>query len=139
MIISQGSSGSDKPFLNAVAGILAAFRPDTMAFLRAHRLVAPTVQMVFRRGQRQVESDGDYLTGKAHPSVFSSKNLNMVKMLKLAHGLKADSIPPVVRLSVVEEDKAETGVDYFGPPTIGERLFDTPSAIARIARSTAYS
>lgn len=139
MIVSQGSSGSDKPFLNAVAGILAALRPDTKAFLRTNRLIAPTVQMVLRRGQHQVESDSDYLTAKAHPSVFSSKNLDMVKMLRLAHGLKAGSIPPVVRLSVTEEDKAESGTDYFAPPTIGERLFDTPSAIARIVRSTAYS
>lgn len=139
MIISQGSSGSDKPFLNAVAGILAAFRPDTKAFLRANRLIAPTMQMILRKGQAQVVSESDYLTAKAHPSVFSSKNLDMVKMLTLAHGLKAESIPPVVRLSVVEEDKSETGVDYFGPPTIGERLFDTPSAIARVVRSTAYS
>lgn len=139
MIISQGSSGSDKPFLDAIAGILAAFRPEVKAFLRANRLVAPTVQMVLRKGQTQVASDSDYLTGKAHPSVFSSKNLDLVKIIRLANSLKADSIPPVVRLSVAEESNGERGDDYFAPPAIGEKLFDTPGAIARIARSTDYS
>jgi tetratricopeptide (TPR) repeat protein len=139
MIISQGSSGSDQPFLNAVAGILAAFHPKVKDFIRAKRLVAPTVQMVLRRGQGQVSSDGDYLSAKAHPSVFSSKNIDLVKMLKLANRLEAESIPPAVVLSVPEESKAESGIDYFAPPTIGERLFDTPSAIARVVRSTAYS
>jgi tetratricopeptide (TPR) repeat protein len=139
MIISQGSSGSDKPFLDAVAGILAAFRPETKAFIRSNRLVASTVQMVLRRGQRQVASDGDYLSAKAHPSVFASKNIDLVKMLTLANSLKAEDIPPAVKLSVSEERRAESGIDYFAPPTIGERLFDTPGAIARIVRSTAYS
>ena len=33
LIVSRGSSGSDRPFLEAVAMILAAFRPDTKAKL----------------------------------------------------------------------------------------------------------
>ncbi len=139
MIVSQGSSGSDKPFLGAVAGILAAFQPKVKAFLRAHRLVAPTVQMVLRRGQEQVASDADYLSGEAHPSVFSSKKIDLVKMLKLANGLEADGIPPAVRLSVAEESEAGDSAGYFAPPTVSERLFDTPGAIARIARSREYS
>lgn len=139
MIISQGSSGSDKPFLDAVAGILAAFRPKVKEFIRENRLVAPTVQMILRRGQHQVEADSDYLTAKAHPSVFSSKNLDLPKMLRLANGLEAESIPPAIRLSVAEEGKTNRSVDYFAPPSVGERLFDTPGAIARIVRSTLYS
>ena len=51
-VMSQGSSGSDKPFLRAVGSILAAFRPEVKAFLRTANLIAPTVQMILRRGQK---------------------------------------------------------------------------------------
>jgi hypothetical protein len=44
----------------------------------------------------------------------------------------------MVQLAVAEEDQATAGIDYFAPPTIGERLFDTPSAIARLVRATRY-
>jgi len=40
-------------------------------------------------------------------------------------------------LSVLSEDEAIEGVDYFGEG-LSERLFDTPAAIARIWRSRAY-
>ena len=138
MIVSQGSSGSDQPFLHAVGAILAAFRPEVKDFIRKRGLVMPTVQMVFRRGQTQVRDDADYLSAKAHPSVFSAKTIDLVRMIELAHGLSVDGIPPMVTLAVVEEDKATAGVDYFAPATIGESLFDTPSAIARLVRSTRY-
>ena len=138
MLVSQGSSGSDQPFLHAVAAILAAFRPEVKDFLRKRGLVMPTVQMIFRHGQSQVRDDADYLSAKAHPSVFSSKTIDLVRMIKLAHGLEADAVPPLVKLAVVEEDKAKAGVDYFAPASIGENLFDTPSAIARLVRSTRY-
>ena len=49
LLVSRGSSGSDRPFLEALALILAAFRPDTKARLVEEGLVVPTVQMVFRR------------------------------------------------------------------------------------------
>ncbi len=138
MIVSQGSSGSDQPFLHAVGAILAAFRPSVKNFLRQHRLVMPTVQMIFRRGQKQVRDDADYLSAKAHPSVFLAKNIDLVRMIKLAHGLTVDAIPPVVKLVPVDEDKVKAGIDYFAPAELGERLFDTPSAIARLVRSTRY-
>jgi len=44
----------------------------------------------------------------------------------------------MVTLAVAEEDKASPGIDYFAPATVGEGLFDTPSAIARVVRSTRY-
>ena len=139
MIVSQGSSGSDQPFLHAVGAILAAFRPTVKNYLRQHHLIMPTVQMIFRRGQKQVRDDADYLSSKAHPSVFLAKNIDLVRMVKLAQSLTVDAIPPVVTLAVVDEDKAKPGIDYFGPPELGERLFDTPSAIARLVRATRYT
>ena len=48
-LISQGSSYSDRPHLEALAMILAALRPETKAYLHETQLLAATVQMIFRR------------------------------------------------------------------------------------------
>jgi len=136
MIISQGSSGSDRPFMRAIGAILAAFRPDVKEYLRAKHLVAPTVQMIFRSGLKSVKSSQDYLSAKAHPSVFEAADIDLEKMIHLAQGLRANAVPPRVQIAVVKESKPKPGIDYFGPTA--DILFDTPSAIARIVRSTAH-
>ena len=138
MIISQGSSGSDRPIMRAVGAILAAFRPDVKAFLRDKHLVVPTVQMIFRSGLKSVKTPQDYLSAKAHPSVFEAADIDLEKMIHRARNLRAEAVPPRVQIAVVEESKPRPGIDYFGPTKADEILFDTPSAIARIVRSTAH-
>jgi hypothetical protein len=137
MLISRGSSGSDQPLLKDVASILAAFRPEVKAFLQEKGLISPTVQWIFRRSQFDIESDDDYLSGRAHPSAFSGRRLNVLDMIQRAHSLDADNVPPMVRLRVKGENHGEPGVDIMLPDG-NETLFDTPSAIARVVRSTAY-
>lgn len=135
-VISQGSSGSDRPHLEALAMILAAFTPETKAFLREAQLLAPTVQMVFRRGLGPVRGREGYLSGVAHPSVVPRDQINLARMVELANALTPDTVPPMVRLAVLSETRSVEGVDYFGDG-LDERLFDTPAAIARIWRSHA--
>ncbi len=133
-LTSQGRSGSDQPFLRAVAMIIAAFPPDTLARLKADGLVAPTVQMVFRRGQTGVQSRADYLSGSAHPSAFSAGAVNLGPMISLANSLTPTTIPPLVHITVESEDfRSRAGL--LGQ---SERLFDTPSAIARLWRDRAW-
>ncbi len=136
VITSQGSSGSDQPFLHAVACTLAAFQPATQRKLIETKLLAPTVQMVFRRSNKQVASDADYLTGKAHPPVFQGEQLDVERMVRLAHEIPADRVPPMIQLQVIDEDKPQVGIDYFEVGS-AEALFDTPAAIARVYRTTA--
>lgn len=136
-LISQGSSGSDRPHLEALAMILAAFQPETKDFLYKNQLLAPTVQMVFRRSLTFVRSRAAYLSGMAHPSVIPSDQINLTRMVQLANALTPDMVPPMVRLSILSEDTAAEGVDYFGEG-LTERLLDTPAAIARIWRSSTY-
>ncbi|MBT7663445.1 MAG: tetratricopeptide repeat protein [Rhodospirillaceae bacterium] len=138
IITSQGKSGSDRPFLRAVAVILASLKPDVKNFLRAHRLISPTVQMIFRTGQKFVQTDTDYLAATAHPSVFDAVNINLEKMMNLAHALDKEDVPPPARITVTEETKAQPGIDYFGPSSTDEILFTTPNAIARMVKSTVY-
>jgi hypothetical protein len=135
VITSQGSSYTDQPFLHAIACTLAAFQPQARDKLVESKLLMPAVQMIFRRSNKLVTNDADYLTGKAHPPVFSGEQLDVERMVRLAHEIKPDEIPPMIQLQVVKEDEFVRGIDYFEPAAT-EKLFDTPAAIARIWRST---
>ena len=137
ILVSHGSSGSDQPFLEAVALILAAFPPETKARLIEENLVVPTVQMVFRRSLRNVTSREDYFSGAAHPAVFEGYNINLARMVSLANSITPDTIPAESRIRVVEEELGTEGVDYFGEG-LSEQLFDTPAAVARIWRSRTW-
>lgn len=136
LLVSHGSSGSDQPFLDAVALILASFRPDTKAKLTAENLIVPTVQMVFHRSLRPVTSRPLYMSATAWPAAIAPWDINTARMVSLANAIKADAIPPQVRLSVESEDLATPGIDFFGAG-LSEQLFDTPGAIARVWRSKA--
>lgn len=134
LLISQGSSGSDKAHLEALAMILAAFRPDTKAVLKQEGLLAPTVQMVYRRARLGVRSREAYLSGGAHPSAFRDSDIQLARMVGLANAIQPEDIPPLVQLKVLEETETTEGVDFFGHG-LSEKLFDTPAAIARVWRS----
>jgi hypothetical protein len=129
-LTSQGSSGSDRPFLEAIAMTLAAFPRDTFERLQKESLVMPTVQMILRRTLATVETREDYLSGAAHPVVFDASLLRPERMVAAAAALRPEEIPPLVRIRVVSEDFQETA----GLAGLSERLFDTPSAIARVWR-----
>ncbi|WP_147438931.1 hypothetical protein [Roseovarius spongiae] len=133
-LVSQGSSGSDQPHLEALSVILAALRPETKTFLRDNQLLAPTVQMIFRRCLAPVLSRESYLSGLAHPSVMPGDQINLMRMVGLANALTPETTPPMVRLAVLSETPATEGRDYFGEG-LNERLFDTPAAVARLWRS----
>ena len=138
LIISQGSSGSDQPFMRAIPYTLAAFRPDVKWRLTDAGLLAPTIQMIFRRTNSLVHVKQDYLTAKAHPTVFEGGWVSDLKMAQMAHDIRSDNIPPRVQLRVTEEDAAVRGRDFFDLHP-SERLGDTPAVIARIFRATAQT
>src|SRR6056297_2347389 len=135
-VVSQGSSGSDRPHLEALAMILAALTPETKAVLHKAQLLAPTVQMILRHSLNAVRSREGYRSGLAHPSVIAGGDINLTRMVSFANALTPETVPPMVRLAVLEETEAREGTDYFGE-RLSERLFDTPPAIARVWRSHA--
>lgn len=138
ILLSQGSSGSDRVFMDAVAATLAAFQPETKRRLAEKGLLMPGVQMIFRMSNRQVQKPADYLTGAAHPPVFDGKEVDVEKMVRLAHAIGTNALPPLAQLKVEEETLGEVGRDYFdaGPR---ERLLDTPCAVARVVKSLSYT
>lgn len=127
-VVSRGSSGSDSPFLEALAMTMAAFRPETRARLEAEGLLAPALAMILRRGLSGVT---DYLSPNAHPPVFERDRLRTEVMMQIAQAMAPDEIPPLVRLEVLRDGfAAEAGLTRES-----ERLFDTPAAVARLWRS----
>jgi len=134
MIISQGSSGSDQPFLTAILASLAAFKPEVKRQLIEAGAIAPTLQYVMRRSLRGVESREDYLKPFVHPSVYGRASLRPEAMIDLAQSLTPEDLPPMVELRVVEETLGQPGIDYL-LPTPSEQLLTTPQAIGRIAQS----
>ncbi|WP_025896825.1 tetratricopeptide repeat protein [Sneathiella glossodoripedis] len=137
MVITEGKSGSDKPFLHAVATIFAALRPAEKDKLIKSRKLSAAVQYILRRSQTSVVDDGDYLTSKAHPVVFRSSEISFRKMIEIANDLKADDFPAPVLLRVVKESQPVGGVDDF-TQMLPEQLFDTPVTIARVIRNTSF-
>lgn len=133
VVTAQGSSGSDQPFLRAMPGVLAAFRPEVKRKLVETGLLMPTVQMLLRRTGKPVASKAAYLTGKAHPTVFDGSWVNEQAMVEAAHALTLDAIPPMVQLAVTEEDSPVRGRDFFDLHS-SEHLGDTPAVLARIFR-----
>ena len=138
VIISEGSSGSDQPFMKAVAFTLAAFRPEVKSALASEGMLMPAMQMILRMSNKQVLQPADYLSGKAHPPVFKGDQVDALKMVQMAHEMDLKHLPPLATLRVVEEEAAESGRDYF-EPLLTEALGDSPCAIARVHRSTAAS
>lgn len=130
LTVSQGSSGSDKPLMRAIAMTLAAFPGETRAVMEKAGLVAPTVQMILRRNLTLIRTRAQYFSGAAHPSVFDHRWLRPARMVAQAAAMTPDQIPPLVRLKVLTESFAATA----GLSQRSEQLFTTPSAIARIWR-----
>jgi len=137
LITSQGQSGTDQPFMRCYPLTMAAFRPDVKKKLVESGLLMPTIQMILRICNNHLTNPDEYLTGKAHPSVFEGAWVNDAKMVRLAHEITADNVPPMVQMSVVEEDEPVCGREFF-EANGNEKLCDTPCVIARIFRSKNY-
>ncbi len=133
-IISQGSSGSDLPFMKAVAMTLAAFPGDTRAALELGGLIAPTVQMILRRNLSPVRSREGYLSPAAHPTVFDAKWPQPARMVSQAAAMRPEDIAPMVKLRVLEDGFLRQA----GLAGLDEHLYTTPSAIARVWRDIAW-
>jgi hypothetical protein len=136
LLISQGSSLSDQPLLNAVLSTIAAFNPDLQTELIRKRLLMPAVQAILRQSSHAVQKESDYFTGPAHPVVFDAAMLDEEKMVLAAHSMSRPAVPPVVVLKALSETEAKPGRDYFEKPGINSQsLADAPTTVARVFRT----
>jgi hypothetical protein len=139
VIVSQGSSGTDKPFIRAISWTIGSFQRDVRMFLEEHGLLMPTVQMLLRGNQTNIGNSSEYLTGLAHPVVFDGKNIDVINMMDAAHRMTLKDIPPLVQLKVLSEDTMVAGRDFIGPNRLSEKLYESPELIARIWRGYSRS
>jgi hypothetical protein len=138
LLISQGSSGSDQPFLRALLATTAAFTPEVQKRLISTKALAPTLQALLRQSSPLVKTEADYLSGKAHPPVFGTRHLDELAMVGRAKLMTPLSIPPLAFIDVVEETPLQAGVDSFDPPEVkADKLGTSPVNVARVYRSTA--
>lgn len=136
LVISQGSSRSDRPFVEALLAIYAAFRPDTKQRLVEAGLLAAAAQMALRRGMAGISDAERYMSSAAHPTVFDPARIELERMAALANAIPPEAIPSAPLLRLLDEPAPRPGVDIFGDG-LDERLFETPEAIARVARGMA--
>lgn len=137
-LVSLGASWSDQPFVRAALAASASFPRTTKQALLRRRLMGPTLQWLIRRTQKGVRTEDDYLDGRTHPMAFSDKRLDTFALVKRAHALQPENIPPAVTLAMVNSRMFPihfpvAGVDY--PDTVSEVLFATASAIGLVLRS----
>ncbi len=136
--VSRGSSWSDLPFLKAALRSSAALKPVTRAAMLRRHLYGPTFQWLFRRSLLGVDTERDYLSEKAHPTVFEEKRLNVRAMVDRAAALDPGDVPPAVALALINCREKPVKypaplVDY--PDTASELLSATPSSIAIVLRA----
>lgn len=135
LLISQGSSGTDQPFLQAMVSTIAALPVETQKLLIEKRVLMPTLQSIFRRSNRMLKEERDYFGGRAHPVVFDAAQLDEEKMVQLAHEMKPPLIPPLVQIQVEQETEWIAGRDYFeAEKVVPYKLGDTPVSITRVMR-----
>ena len=138
MLVSQGSSSSDMPFVKAFLATAAAFKPEIQEMLIRQRILMPTLQAIFRQSNKQVVTEADYWTGKAHPPVFDGSQIDELKMITIAHTMTSLAVPPLAFLEVVSERPVVAGRDFFeGTRFTDEKLGNTPANVARLFRGSA--
>jgi len=91
---SVGSSGSDRYYVRAALAASAALRAGTKKAVVDSRLFGPLMQYLFRRTRKGVDTEEDYLSGKAHPTAFDRATLDVTAMVEKAHAMKPEDIPP---------------------------------------------
>jgi len=138
LVVTQGSSGSDRAVVSAFLRTMASFSPEVFAELRKRGLLAPTVQALFRKTYRPTVAAGEegYFTGAAHPTAYDPALIDELAMMKAAHAMTPNTIPPMIHIEVVREDRAISGQDFFELSGADEVLADGPVCIARLFRST---
>ncbi len=137
LLTTVGKSGSDQPYMRAVAAILAAFKPEVKDQLTADGQLMSAVQMILRRNIKPVQNRDDYLSSKAHPIAFNGDDVNLAAMIDHANKLELGDYPGLPLLKVAAENQPIEGVDNF-VGQMPELLFTTPSGTARVVRNSAF-
>ena len=138
VLITQGSSGSDMPYVKALLAAAAALRPEVQEFLIRKGVLMPALQALLRQNSTLVESEADYFTGKAHPVVFDPATLDELKLVTAAQVMSLLSVPPVARLRLLSPPTARLEIDFFEEPQLTQHVLGSqPPCVACVYRTSA--
>lgn len=119
-VISQGSSWSERPFLETALWTLASLPPQTRESLEQCGQLMPALQMILRQSKGV-----DYLSPDAHRSVFVTNSVSRARALSLAQKLQPDDYPGL-SLEIIQDATPENS------------YFQSSLAIGRVSRAQKY-
>ena len=99
-LTTAGRSWSDLPYLRAALEVSRTLPTETKKSAIARGLLAPTIQTLIRKSLKGVESESDYLTGKAHPTALPPDGLDMDRLKSVAAAMKPSAVPPLAVITV---------------------------------------
>lgn len=143
IILSGDTLSTDRPnpveaqrgLTELILAALAAMPPDTKAEMLRRGLLVPTVQMLLRG---HVIGAKDYFTPEAHPTVFDPRRINGEALIRAAHALRPEMLPPFFQLAVRGETMPVPNVEFFDLAG-SEGMVDTPVCVSRIRRGRDYT
>ncbi len=129
------AKGAQEKLTELVFAILAAMHPETKAEMLRKNLLVPTVQMLLRSHQKSVT---DYFTPEAHPVVFDPSRIDGEAVIRAAHALRSETLPPFFQLAMRQESMPRQYIDFFDNVR-GEGMGDSPTCVTRIWRGPYYT
>lgn len=119
-VASQGSSWSERPFLETAAWVIASLPPSERDALIRRRQLSAAVQMILRASM-----DGGYLEPRCHRAAFAANSVRRGPALTLAQRFRADDFPSIA-LEIIRDEVPENS------------HFAVPLAVSRISRSRRF-
>ena len=129
-IVTQGRSWSDQYYLRAALEASRSLQPKVKEEIVARGHLAPVMQVLLRQALKDVKTEEDYLTSKAHPTCFPPNGLDLARLKKSAAALRTEAIPPVAGISAIQ------GSPVQDQATHPELTYATPFAWAFVLRSS---
>lgn len=129
------AKGAQRDLTELILAAVAVMTPEAKREMLQRGALVATMQRLLREHVRGSEG---YLTASAHPAVFDPQQIDGEALLRAAHALTPEALPPALALAVRQETMPVQFVDYFDLVG-GERIADTPTCITRIVRGRALT
>ncbi len=136
IMTTDGTSEKANPVLaqqemtELVLAVLAAMAPETKKVMLQRGLLIQTMQRLLRQ---HLKGSPDYFTAAAHPIAFDPATIDGEALIRAAHQLRPEALPPTFHIITRQESMPKQMVDYFDLfPSEG--IADTPMCITRIHR-----
>ena len=129
---TAGRSYSDLPYLRLALEASRSLKADVKKEIVRRGLLAPTIQVLIRKSFHSVTNEADYLSARAHPTVFLPGGVNKSRLVAAAKALTVEEIPPLAVVSVSADQPAE-------PAKFPELTYATGFAWAYVLRSDTWT